>query len=612
MKTNITKNLIMLFLIFSNSIVCMAQSGTCGGATWRLEYTTLTISGSGSGIMTNFYKAGSPWYQYRSNIKKVIIEDDVRSVGDYAFESLNNVDTVILGKDISYIGKFGFASCTNLKKINFPSALTKIGDAAFETVALDSVFLPDNVSIDGFAFANSGLVYLNVDGTIGLNAFRENKNLKTVVIRSGTVGYTAFYGCNHLDSLEIRDGVTDIEVGAFAECNSLKKIKIPPTVLKVGQEAFFQCENLEIIDIAAISINIEAFNKCNNIRSLILQEGVRSFASIIPGKLDTLFIPSTLTYIGYIVNHHITSFGVDKDNNSYSASDGILFDKNKTILYSFPSKKTGGYSIPNTVEKIGSGAFKESKLSSIEIPLSVTEIGTNAFEKSELQTISIPESATQIGSHIFSYSLIERISLPKSWKTIPSSAFYGCEKLVDIQLNEGITDIDSDAFGNCTKLESISLPASVENYKERIFSGCASLEKIEVKRQYPAWVTENVFDGIEEQDKITLVVPPGSKSMYETADVWKDFGTIIENPVGNEQIITGTSFKIYPNPADDYLIVESNDVSSGSDLNIFGMNGSLIDKQKISGIRTVIDLSSYPKGAYIIHVNGQSMKFIKK
>ncbi|HCC52075.1 MAG TPA: hypothetical protein DEQ30_08475, partial [Porphyromonadaceae bacterium] len=468
MKTNITKNLIMLFLIFSNSIVCMAQSGTCGeNLTWRLEYTTLTISGTGNmdGYGNYYSEINAPWYQYRSNIKKVIIEDGVKSIGTNAFVSLNNVDTVILGKDIGSIGESGFAGCTNLKKINFPSILTTIYSYAFQSVALDSLSLPNNASIGSYAFANSKLTYLNVGGTIDDNAFRENKNLKTVVIRNGTVGKMAFFECERLDSLNIQYGVTDIGVGAFQNCYSLKKIKIPSTVLRVREEAFFQCKNLEIVDIAAKIIESKVFISCDNIHSMILREGVNSIESI-PSVLDTLFIPSTLTHFGF---YSRISYGVDKDNNSYSASDGILFDKNKTILYSFPLKKTGGYSIPNTVEKIGSGAFWESKLSSIEIPLSVTEIGIDAFVSCEIQTISIPESVTHIGANaftycksqtisipesateiargIFSYSLIERISLPKSWKTIPSSAFYGCEKLVDIQLNEGITDIDSDAFG---------------------------------------------------------------------------------------------------------------------------------------------------------------------
>ncbi len=662
MKTNITKNLIIiLFLIFSNSIVCIAQSGTCGkNLTWRLEYTTLIISGTGSMNGYNTLGVKAPWEQYKSNIKKIIIEDGVNSVGSYAFASLNNTDTVILGKDINYIGESGFASCTNLKKINFPSTLTSIDSYAFQSVAIDSVSLPDNVSIDSYAFVNNDqLVYVNISGTIGKDAFRENKNLKTVVIRSGTIGQMAFIQCERLDSLEFQDGVTDIGPEAFQWCNSLEKVKIPSNVLRTGEAAFYQCENLEIVDIASktietnafeycynlknvkISSNVlsigfsafyrceglefvdiaaqkidnNAFGYCNNIRSLTLQEGVISieYGSFVNESqlYDTLFLPSTVTNIDdYAFNNaQLISFGVDEDNKNYSASDGILFNKDKTILYSFPSKKTGGYSIPNTVEKIGPRAFKASKLSSIEIPLSVTEIGEHAFEKCELQTISIPESVTQMGISTFANSLIEQISLPKSLKTIPSEAFSQCHELVDIQISEGTTDINGGAFQECTKLKSISLPASVENYEERIFAECSSLEQIEVKRQYPAWITQYVFEGID-QSKITLVVPSGSESMYETTDFWKDFGTI--TPVGNKQIAGGVSFKVYPNPADNYLIVENNDTSSGNNLNIFNMNGSLIDKQKISGTRTVIDLSSYPKGTYIIHINGQSMKFIKK
>jgi hypothetical protein len=101
--------------------------------------------------------------------------------------------------------------------------------------------------------------------------------------------------------------------------------------------------------------------------------------------------------------------------------------------------------------------------------------------------------------------------------------------------------------------------------------------------------------------------------MYETVDVWKDFGTIIEkSKVANENIIKNSDLKIFPNPAIDYLIVESNDISIGKDINVYALNGSLIYRQKITETKSVIDVSGYPTGIYIVNIDKETAKFVKK
>jgi len=626
MKKKFTRSMITLLLFCASSIVCFAQpSGSCGtNLTWKLELTTLTINGKGS--MSNFSSNAAPgWKPYESIIKKIIVEDGVETIGNYAFAGLNNLDTVLLGKDVGLIGNNSFYECTKLVRINFPSSLSDIKDHAFYSVSIDSLFLPDSVRIGNYAFQNSRLLYVNVSGTIGNHAFRDNKNLKTVIIRDGTIGEGAFFQCENLDSLEIQTGVTDIGYVAFQWCKKLKKVTIPSSVSRVGKAAFYQCDGLDELDISAKIIDEEAFYYCM-IPSILLREGVESIGRHAfnfyhrLNVLDTLFLPSTLSNLNldlfsFTDFYHI-SFGVHDDNHFYSAEGGILFDKDKTALLSFPANKTGHYSIPNSVEIIGNYAFAENGLTSIEIPSSVKEVGDYAFGGSNLRVVEIPESVTKAGSGFFSAlftsNSIETISLPKTLKSIPEWAFSGCTELVSVQISEGTTEIGQEAFIDCTKLKKIHFPSTVEKYKKGILSGCTALDSVIVSRQYPAAVTADVFSGID-ISKLTLVVPEGSKLMYEIATVWKDFGKIIEKPlVSNEHISPNVFVKIFPNPADDYLIVECDDSFVCSDLNIFSINGFMMDNRKITENRTLIDLSSYPKGIYIVIINGEAIKLIKK
>lgn len=77
----------------------------------------------------------------------------------------------------------------------------------------------------------------------------------------------------------------------------------------------------------------------------------------------------------------LASITVDPANPSYCAVDGVLFDKNRTTLLKYPSKKTDQhYDIPEGVTHIGLAAFNgASCLASVTIPASVTSMGANNF-----------------------------------------------------------------------------------------------------------------------------------------------------------------------------------------------------------------------------------------
>ena len=70
------------------------------------------------------------------------------------------------------------------------------------------------------------------------------------------------------------------------------------------------------------------------------------------------------------------SINVDSDNENYSSEDGVLFNKNKTTLLSYPAKKEGtNYSILSSVEYIGASAFEESGAVNVTMSDNVKRIG---------------------------------------------------------------------------------------------------------------------------------------------------------------------------------------------------------------------------------------------
>ena len=79
----------------------------------------------------------------------------------------------------------------------------------------------------------------------------------------------------------------------------------------------------------------------------------------------------------------LASISVASDNPNYIGIDGVLFNKDKTMIVVYPASKDGSeYTIPNSVTTIGEGAFYHcSLLASIDIPNSVTTIGEYAFNE---------------------------------------------------------------------------------------------------------------------------------------------------------------------------------------------------------------------------------------
>ena len=370
--------------------------------------TSLTSIEIPSGVTS----IGDGAFAYCTSLTSIEIPSGVTSIRDHAFDNCTSLTSIEIPSGVTSIGNSAFKNCTSLASIEIPSSVTSIGNEAFAYCTnLTSIEIPSGVtSIENYAFSNcTSLNSINVDkdnqsysSEDGILFDKEKKKLITypagkkekeynIPSSVTSIGAGTFYGCRSLTRIEIPSSVTSIECLAFYGCTSLTSIEIPSSVTRIAAQVFYGCTSLTSIEIpsSVTSIGMWAFYNCTS--------------------LTSIEIPSSVASIGiYAFSRCVSlnSINVDKSNQEYSSEDGILFDKGKTKLITYPAgKKEKEYNIPSSVTSIGDYAFDNcTSLTRIEIPSSVTSIGREAFEKCErLTSIEIPSSVTSIGWNAFAY-----------------------------------------------------------------------------------------------------------------------------------------------------------------------------------------------------------------
>ena len=189
-------------------------SGTCGNhVTWKLENSTLTISGTGK------------MYDYDDYIEETYITGSTAPWNGLGF------DTVIVEEGVVSIGNRAFALQYGVTRVTLPETLTSIGTAAFEHCAITEIDIPDTVT------------------NIASDAFYNCSGLKRVKMPSGLkrIEYGVFEYCSELREITIPEGVKSISDYAFSHCTNLTKLRIPASVISIGSSVFEECPDLELI-----------------------------------------------------------------------------------------------------------------------------------------------------------------------------------------------------------------------------------------------------------------------------------------------------------------------------------------------------------------------------
>ncbi|MBQ6847655.1 MAG: leucine-rich repeat protein [Clostridia bacterium] len=330
-----------------------------------------------------------------------------------------------------------------------------------------SVMLAACIMLCAFT-SNAVIVSAASGGTVGDCHWQLNGTELTIT-GNGSMGYcvTWPWGKN-ITKVTIEQGVTTIGISAFSDCTSLKTVTLPEGLKMIENFAFLGCTSLLEMTIpeSVFSIGIEAFADCRKLIDVIIPKNVTDMGQAVFDRCDKLY-----------------SITVDEANLKYSSLDGVLFNKNKTLLIKYPGMRPAkSYTIPNSVKEIAYHAFHEAWfLECISIPDTVTHIGASAFFYTPYYNnkSNYVDGILYLGKHIIdadeNYS---SFTLREDIKTIADGAFVCCDKVKEIVIPDGVVTIAGNAFSCCSSLEMVYIPKSVTTIGQSAFYDCNKLENI--------------------------------------------------------------------------------------------------------------------------------------
>ena len=323
----------------------------------------------------------------------------------------------------------------SVESVFIPSAYgnysVRVDAEAFRNItSLKTVYLGETVTIDGGAFAGSGVdevVCMGENYRVSNGALYYEHELVFVLADTG-------------GDYEVFEGTTAIRAYAFAGNKKLTGVTLPASLTKVENRIFADCDD-ELKVVLRANVNSGFFPEWNCKGYTGTETYLYTFADAAKENGYTYTVSDEKAYIF-----------------EYEGSGGDIV----------VPRTLGGYPVCG----IGGRAFSGTNITSVTVHSGIEYAANEAFAFCQsLVSVEFEGEATTLGAGIFAgCSALKSVILPSALASIPSDAFTGCSSLDNIILPDTLEIIEAYAFHE-TAIKEITIPASVISIEEGALGG---------------------------------------------------------------------------------------------------------------------------------------------
>ncbi len=430
--------------------------------------------------------------------KKIYIPITVEFISDEAFKSSSFVDITVAGKDTAFTNYRGapfkegeslpqfFADGTIIRGLKGSKAEEyvtayneQVGHEAliFTTKDADGNELKDFFveNIDKVDENSEFKAELTANGYYAITEYRGvgGKIIIPAIIaeaKDGTLNapiYAASAGMFQNENntkpsivrvlkLEISEGISIIEAGAFKGAVNLTEVKFPLSLKEIGKQAFQKAGIKGIVEIPknVQTIGANAFAACNDMTDIYIYNPKATISSGAIPKSVIIHGVKGSTAEDYATKNKMTFVEISAPNLE-TASD---VSDNGNYSFVVEGSKIVGYNRTDASKPYSRKVVIPAKIGDVTI----TEISENIFdipaEKTSVYALVISEGISVIGNNAALNCIsLTHLELPKSITTIGDSAFEKTSLIGDIVLSEKVNTVGSRAFFGCRNIDSVTV-----------------------------------------------------------------------------------------------------------------------------------------------------------
>ena len=188
--------------------------------------------------------------KYYANEDNVIVDEKIKSIKSYAFQS-KNLKTIQLPETLEKIEGQAFGQCYNLKKLSLGTNIKTFNNMSIYNSGIEEIeFIKDSNgdTNPNYSIINGALY--NKDGTVFISPVKPLGTITSYEIPEGVkeIANNAFHNQNKMTSIKIPETVEKIGV-SFNYCSALESIEIPKSVKQISTACFANATNLKKIKI---------------------------------------------------------------------------------------------------------------------------------------------------------------------------------------------------------------------------------------------------------------------------------------------------------------------------------------------------------------------------